>query len=382
MTDQEHTDGGPPPIPTAQDWDSETVALERHSCPACGAQAEWSASKHRLICAYCGTESPCEIDRETGKIQEIDLVKTLREMPANLRGWKAEKRTVRCRSCRAVSVFDPERVGQNCDFCGSPKLVDYDEIKPPIRPQSVLPFMVDQGKIRDRLRKWFGSKWLAPGKLKKKALVDQVRGIYLPYWTFDAQVSCRWSADSGTYYYVTENYRDNNGRNSTRQVQRVRWTPASGSLMHFFDDEPVPGTQGVPLDLLRSVEPFPTQDLVPYDTAFLSGFVVEHYRIVLIDAAQASREQMEQQLQQLCGREVPGDTYRNLRISPNYSGQTFKHILVPVWHLTYDYHGKNFQVVANGSTGEVAGHYPKSAWKIFFLALLALIIVLVFLYLG
>ncbi len=386
-------DDGPPPIPgsgrntsgvdlKAKTGGLETTALEKHSCPACGAQAEWSASKHRLICPYCGTESPYEIDRETGKIQEIDLVTTLREMPEHLRGWKAEKQTVRCRSCKAVSVFDPGRIGQNCEFCGSPELVDYDEIKPPIRPQSVLPFMVDEGKIRDRLRKWFGSKWLAPGKLKKKALVDQVRGIYLPYWTFDAQVSCKWRAQSGTYYTVTETFRDANGRVQTRPVQKVRWRPASGKLDHFFDDDLVPGTQGVPLELLRQVEPFPTAELVPYDTAFLSGYLVEHYRIVLIDAAQASRQQMESQLRRMCGQEVPGDTYRNLEIYPKYSGQTFKHILAPAWHLTYDYHGKSFQVVANGVTGKVAGHYPKSGWKIFFLALMALLVVFLVIYLG
>ncbi len=72
----------------------------------------------------------------TGDVREIDLVSTLRDMPDELRGWQAEKRSVRCRSCKAISVFDPGRVGQNCEFCGSPALVDYDEIKAPIRPLS------------------------------------------------------------------------------------------------------------------------------------------------------------------------------------------------------------------------------------------------------
>ena len=69
-------------------------------------------------------------------------MRALREMPDDARGWQAEKRTVQCQSCKAVSVFDPERVGQRCEFCGSPALVDYTEIKAPIRPQSLLPFKV------------------------------------------------------------------------------------------------------------------------------------------------------------------------------------------------------------------------------------------------
>ncbi len=354
---------------------AETVALDKHSCAACGAQAEWNPAKQLLVCSYCSTVSPYEVDKD-GEIREIDLVRTLREMPEELRGWKADKRTVRCGSCKAVSVFDAGRVGQNCEFCGSPELVDYDEIKAPIRPQSVLPFKVTPAQIRDSLGRWLGGKWLAPGKLKKKALVDTVQGIYIPYWTFDSQVDCPWRAESGHYYYTSESYRDSQGRSRVRQVRQVRWRPASGRIEHFFDDEPVPGTQGIPIDLLKQVEPFPTSDLMPYDTAYLSGFIVEHYRVVLVDAAQQSRQSMQQQLEQMCGQRVPGDTYRNLDIEPRYSGETFKHTLFPLWVLTYDYHGKSFQLVANGYTGKIAGRYPKSGWKIFFLVLAALLVVL------
>ena len=101
--------------------------------------------------------------------------------------------------------------------------------------------------------------------------------------------------------------------------------------------------------------------------------------MVLLDAAKQSRDQMEQKLMALCGSRVPGDTHRNLRISPSYSGETFKHILVPVWLLTYTYGAKTFQVVANGSTGVLAGQYPKSGWKIAFVVLIVLMIVMLFL---
>ena len=137
----------------------------------------------------------------------------------------------------------------------------------------------------------------------------------------------------------------------------------------------MPATKGVNEKLLRGVEPFPTKELVPYDTAFLSGFVVEHYQVVLVDAAARSRDQMHNHLLSLCAQQVPGDTQRNLQIAPDYSGLTFKHILVPVWLLTYLFGTKTFQVVANGYTGVIAGQYPKSFWKIFFVVIIALIIV-------
>jgi hypothetical protein len=114
---------------------------------------------------------------------------------------------------------------------------------------------------------------------------------------------------------------------------------------------------------------------VPYDTAFLSGHVVEHYQVVLFDAAQRSQQQMHQQLEQMAIAQIPGDTHRNLRIQPEYSGQTFKHILVPVWLLSYTYGPKTFQVVVNGVTGRIAGKYPLSGWKIALLVLAALIVI-------
>ena len=123
-----------------------------------------------------------------------------------------------------------------------------------------------------------------------------------------------WTAESGTYYYETETYRDNNGGTQTRQVQRTRWQPASGALEQFFDDELEPSTRGVHAELLRKVEPFATKDLVPYDAGYLSGWTVEQYQIDLITAAKQARVSMDDKLRQLCGAAVPGDTFRNLAV--------------------------------------------------------------------
>jgi hypothetical protein len=360
---------------------TDALALEKHACPACGAQAEWNPSRQMLICPFCGTESPYRFDRELGKVVELDLVRALRDLPDSDRGWQIERRSVQCQACRAVMVFDPARVGQNCEFCGSPALVDYQEIKAPVRPQGVLPFTVDASRVRDDIRAWWKRQWFAPGRLATSALVDTLRGLYIPYWTFDARVHCPWSADAGYHYYVTVPGRDAKGRPIMRRERRTRWEPASGTVDTFFDDEAVPGTKGLPLDLLKQIEPFPTDAIVPYDTAFLSGHVVEHYQVVLLEAAQRSQEQMHAKLLQLCASQVPGDTHRNLQINPAYSGRTFKHVLVPVWLMTYNFGRKTYQVMANGYTGTMAGRRPYSFWKIALLVL-AVIALAVLVFVG
>ena len=90
---------------------------------------------------------------------------------------------------------------------------------------------------------------------------------------------------------------------------------------------------------------------------------------------------MDAAMERLCGAEVPGDTYRNLQVDADYSGQTFKHILTPIWLLTYNYGARNFQVVINGYTGVIAGKYPKSWVKIFF-AVLAMLAIAGFIFLA
>jgi len=287
---------------------------------------------------------------------------------------------VKCQSCQAISVFDPSRVGQRCDFCGASALVPYEEVKDAFRPESLLPMKVAETQVRDSIRQWYGSRWFAPNKLKHAALTDTVKGLYIPYWTFDAQVHADWTAESGYYYYETETYTDSEGKTQTRQVQKVRWEPSSGSLDHFFDDEPVPASRGVQPEMLRRIEPYPMKELVPYQPGFLSGWVVERYQIDLPAAAQTAREDMEAEITRMCAAQVPGDTHRNLQVDTDYSGQTFKHILVPIWVLAYDYGRRQFQVVINGYTGAIAGKYPKSWIKITLtaLAILAVIAIIMF----
>ena len=360
----------------------ETLAQQKYSCPACGAEAVWNPGKQALVCPFCGTVSPAKLDAASGKIVEHDLVQALRGIGDGQRGWQIEKRYVKCQSCQAISVLDPARQAQRCEFCGSAQLVAYEQSKESFRPESLLPFRITEDKARDGIRAWYGKLWLAPNALKRRALTDTVKGIYLPYWTFDAQVDATWTAEAGHYYYTTETYTDGGGRIQSRQVQHVRWEPAAGKVSHFFDDDLVCASVGVHPGLIRGIEPFPTTELKPYDAGYVAGWVVERYQIDLIAAAKAAREDMDAKLRQMCVAQIPGDTYRNLEVRANYSGQTFKHILAPVWLLSYNFGAKAFQAAMNGVTGAIRGEYPKSWIKVTLLVLAAIVAMLIVLSLG
>ena len=163
-------------------------ALEKHACPACGAQAEWNPTKQKLVCPFCGTESAYAIDRDAGKVAERDLSSGLRDSTAAEAEWQQQRRSVQCQSCRAIMVYDAARVGQNCEFCGSPALVAYEDIKSPIRPEGVLPFCI----VLFLPVAFFAPKlylWAQPAVVSEDHILQMKAGyLNLPFWLVRAAV--------------------------------------------------------------------------------------------------------------------------------------------------------------------------------------------------
>ena len=137
---------------------------------------------------------------------------------------------------------------------------------------------------------------------------------------------------------------------------------------------------GVELALLQ-VEPFPPwRRLKPYEPAYV-GDGSSTYQVDLRKAAELNLHQMDSSVRQLCAGRVPGDTQRDLQVETQYRGRTFKHVLVPVWLVSYTYGPKNYQIVVNGYTGAIAGDRPISYVKVFlYIILPALILLLLMLF--
>jgi len=209
----------------------------------------------------------------------------------------------------------------------------------------------------------------------------RLQGVYLPFWTFDAYTSSWWQAEAGYYYYVTEEYwaTDDEGRRvkRTRQVQKVRWQPASGHLTLHFDDVLVPATQSVERDMLERIYPFDTQLLTAYRPDYLSGWGAEAYTVDLRQGWTTGQAIIQDDAYAACAREIPGDTYRNLNVDTAFSNMTYKHVLFPVWIASYRYGGKVYHFLVNGQTGEVQGQAPISWIKVTLVVILVLIVLAV-----
>ena len=372
----------PPPLPGERGVAAEVRSLERHVCPECGGKGEWNPGKGRLDCPYCGTEfarvapppPPCSII-------EHDLDAMLAQLGDEAHQIDQTNRRVQCSHCHAVLVRGAEMVAQHCDFCGSPELLDYGQIDSPLQPESLLPAKKTQEQAYHSLKSFLSSKWFAPNDLKKRNLVDRIHRVYLPYWTFDSAAECPWRAQSGTYYYVTRTMRGPNGQMRTQRVRKTRWRNVKGHISTWFDDVVISGSKGLNPKILSQLEPFPTADLVPYETRYVSGWQVEQYQVPLAPAAQKAFGVMEGTLKTMCARQIPGDTYRSLRIYPEFTEKTFKHILVPIWILSYNYKGKIWHGAMNAVTGTTYAKFPISPWKVALVTLAGILALLLIIFL-
>lgn len=361
------------------------MAAEVHKfpCPKCGAEMDFNADEGVLACVYCGHTAPVPVTEK--EIQEYDLEAALQEMisaPHEV-GYGDGKRSIKCESCGAVNTVDANVISTECAFCGSNQVVPQEQVAQVIKPESLLPFQVDQSRAALLFRQWLGRGFFRPNPVRKIAKEAQAKlqGIYLPFWTFDAYTSSRWRADAGYYYYVDEDYwtTDERGRRvkGSRRVQKIRWEPASGFLPLYFDDVLVPATTSIERDMVERIYPFETESLVPYEPGFLSGWGAEAYSVDLKEAWTTGQQIIQRDVQMACAQQVPGDTHRNLQVDTAFSNMTFKHVLFPMWIASYRYKDKVYHFLVNGQTGEVQGQAPISWIKVVLVVLVSIIVLAV-----
>lgn len=361
----------------------ETKAINLElACNSCGALLKFKPGTRHLACEYCGSQNEIVQPEETiGKIEETRLDDFLTK---NFdQEEKIEVTTVKCEGCHAVSTFDPKTSSDRCPFCASPLVVQSGTTSRLHKPQYVLPFGFDEKKARENFAQWIKSLWFAPSELKHYAdRSGKINGIYLPFWTFDCATQTNYTGQRGTYYYVTESYNTvENGKTvtRTRQVQKTRWTSASGNVSNVFDDVLIEASTSLRKDKLRALEPWDLKNLVAYNDKYLSGFRTETYQVDVKTGYLKAKERMEPVIESSIRRDIGGDTQMIHYTNSTYKDPSFKHILLPVWLSAYRYNNKVYQILINARTGAVQGERPYSAAKIA-LAVIAGLFVLMMLY--
>lgn len=363
------------------------VAEEHHwPCAQCGADLTYAPGQTDLVCKFCGHEQAIaqqSASKKARALGEVPLSRGLAEAADS--GITEEVRTTTCPSCAAVVEFTGATHATTCPFCATPVVVDTGTHRR-LKPQALVPFALTEDRARDALTKWLGSLWFAPnGLLEYTRKGRTMAGIYVPFWSFDADTTSRYTGQRGEHYYETRTVQVTvNGKRESREerVQKTRWYPASGRVARFFDDMLVMASKSLPKRLGNDLTPWDLAKLEPYTADYLAGFQAEGYTIALADGHAEARDRMAAVIHQDVRQDIGGDEQRVGSVDTVWRDETFKHILLPVWTAAYKYSGKSYQFLVNGQTGEVQGDRPYSWWKIGFAVLLVLALVLGAVYLN
>ncbi len=342
------------------------------TCPSCGAPMKFSPVSGTLKCEFCGTESAIKDTMET--IEEYDFKKALLKLSKQTP--QLIDKTIDCSKCGGSFTLTPYSVSSNCPYCGIPAITDFIQ---EITPRSILPFQIPQKETKERFKKWAGSLWFAPASFSKYLdSEDELKGYYLPYWTYDSDTITSYRGMRGDIYYVAvARTIVRNGRQETVQVQepRIRWTHVSGAVSLSFDDITVGASKTISRAIIDALAPWDTSRLKPFDERYLSGFEAEEYTIGLDNGFEFAKAKMNSVIEQAIRRDIGGDQQQIHSIDTTHNNITFKNTLFPIWTASFKWHDKIYSYAINAQTGKISGERPYSTAKIIFALLAAAIVI-------
>ena len=358
-----------------QDEQIRSEVTERETdkkCPQCGATVTFDPARGMLHCEYCGYTCEVPVGDTSAAIEELDFESAIHTESFN---WGEQKKEVQCKQCGAVSIYDALETAAVCPFCGSTSVMPA-ATNDTIAPGAVCLFAITKEQAGANFTRWLKKKWFAPRKAKQSALPDAFTGVYLPYWTYDAQTFSEFTARAG--YDSTE--RDSKGNTHTT----TNWKRVSGEYEEFFDDVTVVASKRHADSGVKDCEPFNFSKLVPYTPQALAGFVAERYSIGLKEGWEVAKQTIQSRLKnniaKFIKRRWNADRTDRLKFTTTYSNITYKYLLVPTWISSFKYKDKIYQFVVNGQTGKVGGKYPLSAFRIILFSLFLIGIIALLLY--
>lgn len=349
--------GPPPAAPEAE-------TRRTYKCPQCGAATEFNVAAGGVACEHCGYVAVVKADT---RAQPLEF--TLAALATTADKWTDARRQLHCEGCGADLTLSEGALSTTCPFCASPRVHIQAASADSLRPGGLAPFTVTPEVTRAQATAWLGQGWFHPAGLADSARLDSFRGVYLPYWLFDADVHADWKAEIG--YEETETYLDTHDmKRKTRQVVRWRWE--TGSARVNVTGLPVCGTTRVNAVVLQKVLPFDVQAVKAFTPDYLAGWQALEYDVALANAWEDGKAAMRAQAEAACRSQFRSNHVRNVHVTADFADEAWRYVLLPVYLSAYRFGDRVFQVIVNGQTGTVGGQKPVD-WNKVWLAIAAIL---------
>ncbi len=344
--------------------------LTNYQCPACTGPLRFDGSSGRLQCDYCGSSfTTAEIEKIYKEKLEQAEQAAVEQLAAEAAGeeetegdsdlWDAEQdgmKIYQCPSCGAQLICDATTAATSCPYCGNPTVVP-GQFHGMLKPDYILPFRLSKEQALASLKDYYKGKKLLPKQFSDQNHLEEIKGMYVPFWLFDGKVIADMSyratrvmsAQHGNEMVTTTEYYD------VRRAGTVRFTriPADGSAK-------------MPDDLMDSIEPFDYNDLKPFSTAYMPGFMADIYDVDDRTSFERAQKRGSNTAEQIMDSSVSGyssvtPTHRLIQMKREKTA----YALLPVWMLSTRWNGKSYIFAMNGQTGKFIGDLPVSMGRYF-----------------
>lgn len=336
------------------------AAMQEYKCPCCGGAIAFDSTLQKMRCPFCDTEFEMETLASYDSELQNDQADDMRWETAAGEEWQDGEadglRSYVCKSCGGEIACDENTAATSCPFCGNP-VVMMGQFSGALRPDYVIPFKLDKGAAKAALNKHYKGKRLLPKVFKEQNHIEEVKGVYVPFWLFDAgaNVNMRYRAtkvrtwgDSRYDYTETSFFAVSRGGNIG------------------FEGVPVDGSTKMPNDLMESLEPFDFSEAVDFQTAYLAGYLADKYDVGAEESAERANERIRKSAEDAFEKTVTGYTTVTKEAgSIQLQDGKVKYALFPVWLLSTKWNGQNYLFAMNGQNGKMVGNLPldKAAYK-------------------
>ena len=339
------------------------AVLQEFKCPCCDGAIAFDSASQKMKCPYCETEFDVEAVKSSiadAKPRQDDL--NWEKTPGN--AWQRDEltglRTYLCESCGGEIVGDENTAATTCPFCDNP-VVMKGQFAGDLRPDLVIPFKLDKKAAKEALKKHYFGKPLLPRVFKDENHIDEIKGIYVPFWLFDADAygnmtykTTRVHSWSDSEYYHTQ----------TMHYQVVR----AGTVP--FRSVPVDGSSKLDDNLMESIEPFDMKEAVDFKTAYLAGYFADKYDVDADTGIIRANARIKTSTEEAFRATVSGySTVVRGSSSVQLKNSSSRYALLPVWLLNTTWRGKKYTFAMNGQTGKIVGDLPVdqgAMWRWFF----------------
>ena len=324
-----------------------------------------------MKCPYCDTEFELETlaayDEELKGDKADDISwqtpnETWAEQEYGAEGMKLYV----CESCGGEVVAEETTAAMRCPWCDNP-IVMKGNVAGSLRPDYVLPFKLDKETAKQKLKSHLSGKKFLPAVFKDENHIDEIKGIYVPFWLFDAdaQADIRYRGTK-TRSWISGKY----------QCTETSYYSLTRGGMIGFDNVPVDGSRKMADDLMESLEPFDCSDLVDFQTAYLSGYLADKYDVSADSSKERANTRIKKSVEEAFAATVEGYAGVTTEASSVQIGNgNVKYALLPVWILNTTWNGTKYLFAMNGQTGKFVGNLPldkaaktKFFWKRFLIS--------------